>query len=64
MVELPFAEQGGMDCHWYRGVDFPDCPEGEYELCPMRCRTSAQCAKTLVRTRAMYIGTTARTPWL
>ena len=28
--EFLFAEQGGIDCRWNSGVDFSDCPEGEY----------------------------------
>ena len=36
-------------------VDFPDCPEGKYGLCPTQCHTSAQCAETLGRNTAMYI---------
>ena len=51
----------GLPLH--RGVDLPDCPGGEYGQCPMQCRTSAQCAETLGRTKATYTGGRARTWW-
>lgn len=36
-------------------MDFPDCLEGKYGLCPTQCHTSAQCAETLERTIATYV---------
>ena len=44
--ELPFAGQSGTYCHWYHGVDFPDCLEGEYGQWPPWCCISAHVAET------------------
>ena len=33
--EFLFARQGNTDCCRHYGVDLPDCPGGEYGLCPL-----------------------------
>ena len=45
-------------------MDFPDYSEGKYGSCPALCYTGAQYSEMLGKTKAMYIGIRARTPWL
>ena len=45
-------------------MDFPDYSAGKYGSCPALCYTGAQYSEMLGKTRAMYIGIRARTPWL
>lgn len=53
-----------MDCCWHHKVDFLDYSEGKYGSCPTLCYTGAQYSEKLGKTRKMYIGIRARTPWL
>ena len=45
-------------------MDFLDYSEGKYRSRPTLCCTGAQYSEKLGKTRAMYIGIRARTPWL
>ena len=52
-----------MDCGWPRGVDFPNCPAGEYGQCSLSCCTSVQVLEMRGRARAVYPHAGARDVW-